>query len=260
MPTTDRIPIVISVPHCGTTFPEELRDQFNSKLIENLVDTDWFVDKLYDFAPSLGITMITAIQSRWIIDLNRDPADKPLYSDGRIITSLCPTTSFSGERLYNDERKEVAHSDIQSRLKKYYNPYHQKLQELLDDLKSEFGKVLLWDCHSVKQYVPTIYKEKFPDLILGDVEGTSASPDLIETAYRRLGSKSYSLSHNHPFMGGFITRQYGKPLQNQQALQLEMSKIAYMDDTEMHYDEVKADKMRSLLTETLKILGESLLK
>lgn len=257
--TTPRIPIVISVPHCGTDFPEELKDTFKQDLIENPADTDWFVDKLYDFAPSMGITMITANYSRWIIDLNRDPASKPLYADGRIITNLCPTTTFLGEFLYKDERNEVAMSEVQDRLNKYYWPYHLKLRELLEDVKSEFGKVLLWDCHSVKQYVPTIYKEKFPDLILGDAEGASASPTLIDMAYKKLGSKPYSLSHNYPFMGGFITREYGKPLQNQQALQLEMSKMIYMDESEKYYDPAKAESIRSLLSQTLNGLGENLL-
>jgi len=52
---------------------------------------DWFVHQLYDFAPSMGMTLIAAKYSRWVVDLNRDPQSKPLYTDGRIITALCPT-------------------------------------------------------------------------------------------------------------------------------------------------------------------------
>ena len=89
------VPILLSVPHCGIAFPEELRDQFNPALSKSPDDTDWFVDKLYSFALELGIPMISATYSRWVIDLNRDPESKPLYQDGRIITALCPTTTFS---------------------------------------------------------------------------------------------------------------------------------------------------------------------
>lgn len=258
-PTQKRIPIVVSVPHCGVQFPEEVRDQLNPELIKNPDDTDWFVDRLYDFAPSLGIIMIHAVFSRWVIDLNRDPESKPLYSDGRIITGLCPTQAFSGEKLYRDHRVEVDPSEVIRRLEKYHMPYHQKLQEILDDLKSEFGKVLLWDCHSVRQYVPSIHKEKFPDLILGDAEGVAASPQIIEVAYKNLGDDVYSLSHNYPFMGGYITRHFGKPLQNQQALQLEMSKINYMDDNETTYDQNKADKMKRHLIKTFNALHKMLI-
>jgi N-formylglutamate deformylase len=242
-----QVPIVISVPHCGVQFPDELKKNFNTSLISAPDDTDWFVDQLYDFAPAMGMTMISAVYSRWVIDLNRDPESKPLYTDGRIITGLCPTTTFLGEPLYNDNRTEVLKEETDRRLKTYYWPYHQKIEELLKDLKSRFGKVLLWDCHSIRQVVPTIQKDKFPDLILGDAGETSASKELIAVALKNLGSSTYSLNHNHPFKGGFITRHFGKPAEHQHALQLEMSKVNYMDDAELKYNKHRADKMREIL-------------
>lgn len=260
IPEGPRIPILLSVPHCGTAFPDELKNQFNPELLRSLDDTDWFVDQLYDFAPAIGITMITALYHRWVIDLNRDPENKPLYSDGRIITGLCPVTNFLGESIYTDARQEVIAKEVERRLGKYFWPYHQQVKVLTEDLKSEFGRVLLWDCHSIRQYVNTIYKDIFPDLILGDVDGASASPHVIEVAFNNLKSSSYSVSHNFPFKGGFITRQYGKPLENQQALQLEMSKIRYMDDSETMFDKDRAEEMRKLLKRTLMALGDSLSK
>jgi N-formylglutamate deformylase len=256
LPNAPRVPILLSIPHCGTKFPEELNDQFHASLISPPDDTDLFVDKLYDFAPALGITVIKSVYSRWIIDLNRGSDDKPLYTDGRMITGLCPTTNFLGVPIYRNNQLEVPQSEIDRRLLKYYKPYHDKLTELLREIKTEFGKVLLWDCHSIRQYVKTIYKENFPDLILGDADGGSASPGMIETAYATLNSSAYSISHNYPFKGGFITRHYGKPLENQQALQLEMSKINYMDDSETEYDPDRADKMRAVLKHTLLSLAD----
>jgi N-formylglutamate deformylase len=256
--TASLVPILVSVPHCGTVFPAELRDQYRPDLIDALDDTDWFVDKLYDFAPSLGITMITAVYSRWVVDLNRDPHNKPLYTDGRIITGLCPATNFLGEPLYKDQRKEVDAQETERRLQAYFWPYHNALQLHLHELKSAFGKVLLWDCHSIRQYVQTIYKENFPDLILGDADGAAAAPALIDLAYKQLGSAAYSVSHNFPFKGGYITRSNGKPLENQHALQLEMSKIKYMDDTERSYHEERAGEMQMLLKRTLTTLADHL--
>jgi len=245
-----QVPIIVSVPHCGTTFPDELRDQYKQQLIAAPDDTDWFVDKLYDFVPSMGITMISAKYSRWVIDLNRDPDSKPLYTDGRIITALCPTTTFLGEPLYTDARTQVTDDEVKRRLENYYHPYHQKIQRLLDDCKRTFGKVLLWDCHSIREVVPTIQAEKFPDLILGDADGKSAGAALSATALKSLRSAAYGVNHNHPFKGGTITRSFGKPTENQHALQLEMSKKKYMDDTETTYDENRASAMRSLLKAT----------
>lgn len=255
-----KLPIVVSVPHCGTDFPDEIKSSYKEILIKTPDDTDWFVDTLYDFVPSMGITMIAAKYSRWVIDLNRDVDSKPLYTDGRIITALCPTTTFLGEPLYKDERKDVASVEVQRRLKEYYHPYHGEIQSLLEDTKKKFGKVLLWDCHSIRQVVPTIQKEKFPDLILGDADERACDPGLISIAMRNLGSAGYSLNHNHPFRGGTITRSFGKPLDHQHALQLEMTKVNYMDDSETKYDKPRADKMRELLKRTLSELANHLMR
>ncbi len=252
------VPILISVPHCGTEFPNELKDQYHPELIKAPDDTDWFVHQLYDFAPSMGMSMIAAKYSRWVIDLNRDPKSKPLYTDGRIITALCPSTTFLGESLYKDNRAEVDSKEVDRRLENYYWPYHNQIQSNLDRLKKKFGKVLLWDCHSIRQVVPTIQKEKFPDLILGDADGTSASIGLIETTLTNLDHSGLVVNHNHPFKGGFITRHFGKPSENVHALQLEMTKLNYMDDSEMKYDKTRADKMRSLLQKTFSKLIEQL--
>jgi N-formylglutamate deformylase len=256
--TQSEVPILISVPHCGTAFPNELKDEYNPELIQAPMDTDWFVNKLYDFAPSMGISMVTANYSRWVIDLNRDPQSKPLYTDGRIITELCPTTTFLGEPLYKDERKKIAPLEIERRIQKYYMPYHSKINEELIRLKKKFGKVLLWDCHSIKQLVSTIRQEKFPDLILGDADETSASKILIQSALDTLTHSPFELSHNHPFKGGFITRHFGKPNQNQHVLQLEMTKVNYMDDEEVSYDFERAEKMRLTLINTLMKLSNLL--
>jgi N-formylglutamate deformylase len=257
-PTSSKVPILLSVPHCGTNFPDELRNQYKPDLIGSPVDTDWFVDQLYDFAADMGITMIAAVNSRWVIDLNRDPQSKPLYSDGRIVTALCPSTTFTGESIYRDERKEVDGGEVRRRTELYFNPYHNRVLNLLDDLKGKFGKVLLWDCHSIRQYVPTIHKEKFPDLILGDADGTSASPGLIEGVLSVLDHSHYNVSHNHPFKGGYITRHFGRPAENQHALQLEMTKINYMNDAEQEYDKSRAEKMKALLKMNFEKLIEQL--
>jgi N-formylglutamate deformylase len=252
-----KVPIILSVPHRGTAFPDELKDQYKPALRKAPDDTDWFVDRLYDFAPAMGITMISANYSRWVIDLNRDPNNKPLYSDCRVITGLCTATTFSGDPIYKDERQEVELPEVKRRVELYYKPYHQQLEKMLREFKGQFGKVLLWDCHSIRQWVPAIHKEKFPDLILGDADGTSAPVGLIETALSTLEHSHYSVKHNHPFKGGYITRHYGVPSANQFTLQLEMTKVNYMDEAEKKYDKKRAEQVRQLLMRVFeKLIGQ----
>lgn len=259
-PKGPKRPFILSVPHCGTEFPKELQAHYKPEMMAAPDDTDWFVHDLYNFASELGITIIHAKYSRWVIDLNRDPESKPLYDDGRIITALTPTTDFFGNDIYLSKDLEPNDDEIKRRVYKYYDPYYAKIRSLLNDRLNEFGKVLLWDAHSIRHYVPTIRKEVFPDMILGDNDEKTAHPDLINSALNNLRSGTYQVNHNHPFKGGYITRSFGDPKNNIHGLQLEMNKILYMDDEEKQFSETRANDVRVVLKRTFESLLETIEK
>ena len=251
-PAVKKVPIILSIPHVGTKFPDEIKEDYREKRLADLDDTDWFLDQLYDFAPEMGITVIKAVYSRWVIDLNRDPESIPLYGDGRLITGLCSTTNFLGESLYKEGMEPDQH-EIERRLKLYYRPYFEKVQALLEDRKVAFGEALLWDAHSIRSKVPTIRTEKFPEMILGTAEGKSADNRFVQAALSSL-RKDYEVNLNDPFKGGRITRYFGKPEEGIHALQLERNKDLYMDDSERNYHPDRAEKMKVTLKRTFKAL------
>lgn len=253
-PKAPKVPFILSVPHCGTDFPEEVKKHFVPEMMASPDDTDWFVHELYNFASEMGITIIHAKYSRWVIDLNRDPESKPLYTDGRIITGLTTTTDFFGKDIYVDESCVPDQSEVERRLEKYYWPYYQKIASLLEERQKEFGKAILWDAHSIRHLVPTIRENAFPDMILGDNDEKTADPNLIDAALTSLKSDKYFISHNTPFKGGHITRYFGNPEENIHALQLEMNKILYMDDSETEFSDERANQVRSVLKKTFKSL------
>ncbi len=259
-PTGEKVPVILSVPHSGVEFPDEIKPHYRAEIVAQPDDTDWFVHDLYDFAPSLGITVIHAKYSRLVIDLNRDPDSKPLYTDGRIITELVPKTDFLGNEIYVDEKFIPNDEEIQRRLENYYRPYHKKVESLLRERLDEFGKVLLWDAHSIRRFVPTIREEPFPDLILGDNDEKSANKEIIEIALNNLKAGKYGVNHNSPFKGGHITRYFGKPENRVHALQLEMAKTNYMEDDETTFSESRADEMKKVLRPVFENLIEYLLK
>jgi N-formylglutamate deformylase len=253
-PTAGKVPFVLSIPHRGTEFPEELTNHYVPELVEVLDDTDWDLEKLYDFAGDLGITVIYAKYSRWVIDLNREPESKPLYNDGRLITELCPKTTFLGENIYLKNEFEPDDAEIERRLETYFDPYHQKVDEIINGLKNEFEEVLFWDAHSIRREVKTIRPEPFPDFILGNNDGKTADNKFIETALRSLRSGDWQINHNDPFRGGYLTRSKGRPENGVHALQLEMSKDLYMSNNELDYADEKAVKIKSLLKKTFEEL------
>lgn len=255
---TKKVPFVLSIPHCGTEFPDELKRDYKPSMMAAPDDTDWFVHELYNFASEMGVTIIHARYSRWVIDLNRDPKSAPLYNDGRIITGLTTSTDFFGNDIYLSEDKIPNQQEVERRLEKYYWPYYAKIESLLNERINEFGKVLLWDAHSIRKSVPTIQKEYFPDMILGNNDETTADPKIISTALNNLRSGDFEISHNKPFKGGYITRSFGNPEKNIHALQLEMNKILYMNDDELKFDENRADKVRVILKRTFNSLIQTL--
>lgn len=258
-PTTKRIPLIINSPHSGIAFPDELKDHYLPQHIERPDDADWHMPQLYNFANEIGATVMEANLCRWVIDLNRDPESAPLYNDGRLITGLCSTTTFEGDPIYK-EGKEPNKEEIDRRLKEYYWPYYQKLQELLDEIKEEFGHVLLYDLHSIRRKVNAISKEDFPDIVLGTADETSAHQDLIDIAVKNFEASPYTMTHNHPFKGGHITRYFGKPDKNQHALQVERSKDIYMNDNETEFSEERSEKLRAVLKPNLIELANRTLK
>jgi N-formylglutamate deformylase len=263
------VPILISSPHSGTEFPAEFSDgsadfSFIPKFLDTPEDTDWHIDRLYDFAPEMGITLINARYSRYVIDLNRAGlADETgskmqgssLYKDGRSETSLVPLNTFSGRALYDAPPTET---EIERRMNAYYKPYYAKISEILNQLKAISGQVLFFDAHSIKHLVPSIRAKPFSDLILGSNDEKSARPSLISSAVGNLKSSQYSFSHNDPFKGGNLTRSFGNPSSGVHALQLEMCQRVYMDEGSLRYDEVRADEIRRVLKDMFRALIERL--
>jgi len=241
-PEGNPVPILISFPHSGHYIPDDLRNQYREDAISFIDDTDWYLPELYQFASKMGITCIKANYSRWVIDLNRDPESVPLYNDGRLITGLCTQTDFLGNPIYK-EGNEPDQTAIKGRLEKFFWPYYEAVQEILLGFVRDFGKGILYDSHSIRSVVPSIQKERFPDMILGTASGKSAETNIIDAAMSVLNESPYNTTYNHPFKGGHITRYFGQPEKGQHALQLERCKDLYMKEDEKVFDQEKGDEM-----------------
>ena len=102
-------PLVVSLPHTGIELPGDVGARLASPWLARK-DADWWIERLYDFAPSLGATTIRTSISRTVIDVNRDPSGASLYP-GQATTDLCPTQTFDGEPLYRADLPDPAEID-----------------------------------------------------------------------------------------------------------------------------------------------------
>jgi len=244
------LPLLVSVPHTGTEVPPEIAARFASAEVSALPDTDWHLQRLYDFVPRLGARLLCARYSRYVIDLNRAPDSAPLYP-GRFETTLVPTRTFQGGPIYAPGA-EPTPDEVRQRLGAYWEPYHARLTRELAELKQRHGYALLWDAHSIRTQVPLLFEGSLPALVLGDALGHSAHPALSKALLTVFAESPYPHSHNHPFRGGYITRQYGKPYDGVHALQLEMARATYMsEDAPFAYDLVRASQLAETLRAAL---------
>jgi N-formylglutamate deformylase len=243
-------PLLISFPHSGTFVPQDLIARLTREA-QDLPDTDWFVPELYHFHRELGASVICATHTRYVVDLNRPPDGAPLYP-GQRETTLCPTESFDGERLYAPGQ-EPTNAEIAERLKRYWQPYHSKLAEVAQDIVRRHGYCILWDAHSIHSVVPGLFEGRLPDLNIGTSGGRSCSPGLPARLLARLGKqRNFSYVLDGRFKGGYITRHYGNPAANIHALQLEIAQGAYLLESRTpEFRAARAAPLRSLLQELL---------
>lgn len=221
-------PVMVSVPHAGTALPVDLAARFTPPAAL-LPDTDWHVDRLYDCAGELGIALLVATHSRYLVDLNRDPDNRPLYP-GQESSGLCPTQTFDGEAIYRAEAP-LAEAEVPARLASYWRPYHDKLTAELRALKARHGFALLIDAHSIRSQLPRLFKGRLPDLNFGTVRATSASNALAVRLFQPLETASgFSAVRDGRFIGGYITRRHGNPAGGVHAVQLEIAQLAYMEE------------------------------
>lgn len=250
-------PLIVSMPHTGTDIPADIESRLISPWLGRR-DADWWIEKLYDFAPHLGASVIRMRISRTVIDANRDPSGASLYP-GQATTELCPTTTFDGEPLYRYGHEPNA-DEIAERRKRWFDPYHAAIADEIARVKAQHGVAILWDAHSIRSVIPRLFEGELPNLNFGTNGGTTCAPALTDTITDAASRAPFSMVVNGRFKGGWTTRHYGRPRENVHAIQLELAcrtylreHVGHVDETDwpVDYDPGFAAPLRALLTEML---------
>ncbi|MBW7876828.1 MAG: N-formylglutamate amidohydrolase [Candidatus Cloacimonetes bacterium] len=228
-PSRIHTPILISVPHAGVRLPGGFHERVNHPDILKLQDTDWSVANLLSFVPELGIPLQAALYSRLVVDLNRPlPTEEPLYPGSDRISGVVPLHTFDKQTIYRDGCVPDE-DEISERIRDYYLPYYRGIEDHLGRAHQYFGRSLLLDFHSIRPVVKAIREEPFAHFNFSNRKGLTCPDVWLEKLGALVESYGYSYSINDPFLGGNLTRRFGKPDQGKFSLQIEMNQDIYLD-------------------------------
>ncbi len=236
-------PIVFSSPHSGRYYPDAFKSSLRVPLSDVRRLEDGRVDDLLRGVPASGPGVFNAVYARAYVDLNRHESelDCDMFADEATGLSAVaaerttrveagfgclPRLSGFGDPIYD---APLPAGEAEHRLATVWRPWHEALTRWLAAARQTSGMAVLIDCHSM----PSIYcgRRMAPDIVLGDRRGASCDPLLMFAVHRYFERLGYRVDVNTPFAGGYITQRHGKPETGFHALQVEINRRLYLDES-----------------------------
>ena len=233
--------VVFSSPHSGRAYFESFVNSSRLSLHELRASEDAFVDCLFGCAAEFGAPLLAAIAPRAFVDLNRCPSDldpsllagagrRP--SNARVAAGLgvVPRIVAEGVSIYDGK---ISLDQAMDRIRDWPQPYHQKLVELLEAARIRFGKALLIDCHSMPSAAVAQSRSRGApvDVVLGDRFGASCGDGIVDEIEKAFIESGFRVERNAPFAGGYITERFGQPSVGVHAVQIEIDRGLYLDQS-----------------------------
>ena len=256
-------PIVVSCPHAGRTYPASMiaAAALPVEALRGL--EDFGVDCLLPDLIASGIPTVINRVARAYLDVNRaetaldrtmfagDVTAPPPCHHVRAGYGLIPRLTAGRKPIY---AQSLPPTEISSRLQFVHRPYHETLSDLLDSAVAWHGRALLVDMHSMPAY--DRLNNRLPDIICGDGHDSTLDRATASALTSFLQECGLSVSWNHPYAGGFITRRYGDARTPRQAVQIELNRALYMDGAS-RLDPVRAATLRGHIGALGRFLAET---
>lgn len=257
------LPVVLSVPHSGRDYPDWLVAMASGgrKALAGLEDP--LVDRLAWRAVRHGVAAVIARAPRAAVDCNRaeDDIDPSVIEGGarrgrpseraRGGLGIVPGRTQAHGYLW---RRSIGSSQLEQRLHQAHRPYHRALGRQLDALVGRFGCALLLDCHSMPPPASGV-----PPIVFGDRHGGSAEQWVGAEAVRIAEAAGFTARLNDPFAGGHIVERHGATRRGIHALQIEIDRRCYLDES-LEAPGPGFDDVAALIEALARGLGDRLLE
>ncbi|MCJ2139159.1 N-formylglutamate amidohydrolase [Methylobacterium sp. E-066] len=243
-PATHTLPFVFNTGHSGAVYPPDFIAASRLDALTLRRSEDAHVDRLFAPVVELGAPLLRANFPRAFLDVNREPFElDPRMFDGRLPPfantrsmrvagglGTVPRVVADGQEIY---AKRLPVSEATARIEALYKPYHRVLRGLIQRTARTHGHCVLIDCHSMPSSSLGRDAEIKADMVLGDRYGTACAPGLIEAFEATFRAHGFRVVRNKPYAGGFITEHYGEPNLGRHALQIEVNRALYMNETSL---------------------------
>lgn len=258
-PAALRAGVVFNSPHSGRVYPASFLAASRLDPLTLRRSEDAYVDELFLGVVSRGAPLMRAHFPRAFLDVNREPYELdprmfagrlPPYANTRSVRVAGGLGTIArivadSEEIY---AKPIPVEEGMARIERYHQPYHQTLRTLLTRIRRQFGAVLLVDCHSMPSSIKGLTDRHRADFVIGDRYGTSCSDVVVSVIQETLARLGYVVLRNKPYAGGYITEQYGTPGLGCHAVQIEINRALYLDETKCErsrgFSWLAADLMR----------------
>lgn len=235
--------LVYSLPHSGRYYPDSFVAEARLSGTALRLSEDAWVDDMVGLTPELGVYGLIGRYARAFCDVNRNP----LELDARLIRGELPKAALSlsarvkagfgviARRLSADldiYRQPLDMAEVSRRIELVHRPYHVALHGLLREARRG-NRVRLIDWHSMPSSAllhPSVSGAR-PDIVLGTLHGESSGEGFVNQVRRALEKEGLRVGLNRPFAGGYIVEKYGRPSEGIDAVQIEINRAIYMNET-----------------------------
>lgn len=261
------LPFFVSIPHSGEKVPDET--PWLKNLPEPLLfqDVDRYVDVLYSPGlQRLGIPFIKTEWHRYAADLNRipDDVDQDSVIGAKLASGAHPrgfhwVMTTHRERLMPQAMPRATHEKL---VKLIYEPFHQQVAEFYKKFKSQgHRRVFHLDAHSMPSLGTPEHRdpgEYRADIVVSDCKGKSCDADYKDLVIKAYTQQGFKVAYNWPYFGGRVTEQYGKPSEGFHAIQVELNRALYMNETTKKLKSENLPQIQQKLSAALQIVKDEL--